>query len=94
MAYNFMDQVIRAKVGKDAYNKIKWKDDQRRNSGQNKRHEVVKAYAAGSSDKKSYVGTLPLCDKCKFHHHRSPCPAPYENYKKPKKLVRTITLLQ
>ncbi|GJX43949.1 hypothetical protein Tco_0260625 [Tanacetum coccineum] len=64
-----MDQVVRAKVAKDANNKRKWEDGQRRNSSQNKRHEVVRAYDIGSSDKKGYAETLPLYDKCNLHHH-------------------------
>ncbi|GJZ25271.1 hypothetical protein Tco_0562730 [Tanacetum coccineum] len=69
IAYDLIDQVVRAAVARDADNKRKWEDDQRRNSGQNKRHEVVRAYVARSSDNKGYVGTLPLYDKCKLHHH-------------------------
>ncbi|GKC07439.1 putative reverse transcriptase domain-containing protein [Tanacetum coccineum] len=34
-----------------------------------------------TSSKTGYVGTLPLCDKCKLHHH-SPCPIKCGNYKK------------
>ncbi|GJQ92069.1 NBS-containing resistance-like protein [Tanacetum coccineum] len=64
-------------------NKRKREDDQGGNScqQQNKSQEVVREYVAavGSSDKKGYVRTLPLCDTCKFHHHHGPCPAPYEN---------------
>ncbi|GKD22033.1 reverse transcriptase domain-containing protein [Tanacetum coccineum] len=33
---------------------------------------VAKAYSAGPTKKKEYVGTLPLCNKCKFHHN-GPC---------------------
>ncbi|GJX35843.1 reverse transcriptase domain-containing protein [Tanacetum coccineum] len=48
---------------------------------QNKRNEVLRVYAVGSSDKKGYAGTLPLYDQCEFHHH-GPCQAPCENCKK------------
>nr|GEY53920.1 hypothetical protein [Tanacetum cinerariifolium] len=27
------------------------------------------AYTAGSGESKEYTGTLPLCNKCKFHHN-------------------------
>nr|GEV58935.1 hypothetical protein [Tanacetum cinerariifolium] len=27
------------------------------------------AYTAGSGERKEYTGTLPLCNKCKFHHN-------------------------
>ncbi|GKA03123.1 putative reverse transcriptase domain-containing protein [Tanacetum coccineum] len=30
---------------------------------------VAIAYTDGSSKKKGYAGTLPLCNKCKFHHN-------------------------
>ncbi|GKC02608.1 reverse transcriptase domain-containing protein [Tanacetum coccineum] len=30
---------------------------------------VAIAYTAGSSKRKEYAGTLPLCNKCKFHHN-------------------------
>nr|GEV32468.1 reverse transcriptase domain-containing protein [Tanacetum cinerariifolium] len=32
----------------------------------------ARAYSAGPSEKKEYAGTLPLCNKCKFHHN-GPC---------------------
>nr|GEZ13356.1 hypothetical protein [Tanacetum cinerariifolium] len=84
MAHDLMDQVIRSKVGKDVENKRKWEDDQGGYSchQQNKRREVVRVYAGGSSDKKGYAGTLPLCDQCEFHHRHGPCPTPCENYTK------------
>ncbi|GJR67287.1 hypothetical protein Tco_0013352 [Tanacetum coccineum] len=30
---------------------------------------VAISYTAGSGERKEYVGTLPLCNKCKFHHN-------------------------
>ncbi|GKD19170.1 RNA-directed DNA polymerase, eukaryota, partial [Tanacetum coccineum] len=30
---------------------------------------VAIAYTAGSCERKEYAGTLPLCNKCKFHHN-------------------------
>ncbi|GJY76487.1 RNA-directed DNA polymerase, eukaryota [Tanacetum coccineum] len=32
-------------------------------------HGVAIAYTAGSSERKEYAGTLPLWNKCKFHHN-------------------------
>ncbi|GJU54869.1 putative reverse transcriptase domain-containing protein [Tanacetum coccineum] len=70
MAYNLMDQVVRAKAAKNVDNKRKWDDNQRGNSGQqNKRQEVVRAYTAGPSDKKRYARNAPYCSKCKLHHN-------------------------
>ncbi|GJT68179.1 hypothetical protein Tco_1019659 [Tanacetum coccineum] len=37
-----------------------------------KRQSVAQAYAVGTGERKEYAGTLPLCNKCKFHHH-GPC---------------------
>ncbi|GJT01222.1 hypothetical protein Tco_0822391 [Tanacetum coccineum] len=34
-----------------------------------KKQGVAIAYTAGSSKRKEYAGTLPLCNKCKFHHN-------------------------
>ncbi|GKE97704.1 hypothetical protein Tco_0021055 [Tanacetum coccineum] len=34
-----------------------------------------------SSEKKEYAGTLPFCNKCKFHHN-GPCTAKCANYKR------------
>ncbi|GKA18663.1 reverse transcriptase domain-containing protein [Tanacetum coccineum] len=37
-----------------------------------KRQNVAQAYIVGSGERKEYAGTLPLCNKCKFHHN-GPC---------------------
>ncbi|GJZ94564.1 hypothetical protein Tco_0666767 [Tanacetum coccineum] len=74
MSHDLMDQVVRGKVTRDADNKRKREDDQSRYSSQNKRHEVVRGYAVRLSDLKGYPETLPLCDKCKLHHHHGSCP--------------------
>ncbi|GJT38644.1 putative reverse transcriptase domain-containing protein [Tanacetum coccineum] len=46
-----------------------------------KRQSVAQAYAVGTGERKEYARTLPLCNKCKFHHH-SPCTVKCANYKK------------
>ncbi|GJT27719.1 putative reverse transcriptase domain-containing protein [Tanacetum coccineum] len=38
-------------------------------SQQNKEHKVLRAQNTKPSNKKVYAGTLPLCNKCKFHHN-------------------------
>ncbi|GJV33327.1 hypothetical protein Tco_1393727 [Tanacetum coccineum] len=43
-------------------------------SKQKKRRRVIKAPTARPRNKKGYAGTLPLCNKCKFHHI-GPCTA-------------------
>ncbi|GJX16860.1 hypothetical protein Tco_0217692 [Tanacetum coccineum] len=37
-----------------------------------KKQGVAIAYTDGSGERKEYAGTLPLCNKCKFHHN-GPC---------------------
>ncbi|GJR47251.1 reverse transcriptase domain-containing protein [Tanacetum coccineum] len=42
-----------------------------------KRQNVAQAYTIGTDERKEYAGTLPLCNKCKFHHngyYKSDCP--------------------
>nr|GFC18389.1 reverse transcriptase domain-containing protein [Tanacetum cinerariifolium] len=34
-----------------------------------KRQNVAQAYAVGTGERKEYDGTLPVCNKCKFHHN-------------------------
>ncbi|GKA91764.1 hypothetical protein Tco_0813689 [Tanacetum coccineum] len=48
---------------------------------------VAVAYAARSSERKEYVGTLPLCNKCKFHHNGQ-CTVKCANYKRVGHLTR------
>ncbi|GJY68185.1 hypothetical protein Tco_0471167 [Tanacetum coccineum] len=48
---------------------------------------VVQGYTVGSGEKKEYVETLPLCNKCKFHHH-GPCTVKCANCKKVGHLTR------
>ncbi|GJX61155.1 reverse transcriptase domain-containing protein [Tanacetum coccineum] len=58
------------KVAGNASNKRKWKGDHNggSNQQQNKEHKVFRAHAVGPNNKKEYARTLPLCNKCKFHH--------------------------
>ncbi|GKB12900.1 putative reverse transcriptase domain-containing protein [Tanacetum coccineum] len=46
-----------------------------------KRQNVAQAYAAGTGERKEYAGTLPLCNKCKFHHN-GPCTVKCANCKR------------
>ncbi|GJU57976.1 putative reverse transcriptase domain-containing protein [Tanacetum coccineum] len=48
---------------------------------------VVQAYAAGTGERKEYAGTLPLCNKCKFHHN-GPCTVKCANCKRVGHLTR------
>ncbi|GJX54407.1 copia protein [Tanacetum coccineum] len=83
MANNLMHQKVRAIGTRDANNKRKWEDEQEgiHRQQQNKRQEVGRVYVVGTGNNTSYAKTLPLCDKCKLHHH-GPCPVKCGNCKK------------
>ncbi|GJV15858.1 reverse transcriptase domain-containing protein [Tanacetum coccineum] len=53
----------------------------------NKRQNVAMAYTEKSFEKTEYTGTLPLCNKCKFHHNGS-CAAKCTNCKRVGRLAR------
>nr|GEZ23548.1 reverse transcriptase domain-containing protein [Tanacetum cinerariifolium] len=66
------DQKIRTFAKRQAGNKRKLDSNPRDNQVQQspfKRQNVARAYAVGPNEKKEYAGTLPLCNKCKFHHN-------------------------
>ncbi|GJY01787.1 putative reverse transcriptase domain-containing protein [Tanacetum coccineum] len=46
-----------------------------------KRHNMARAYTARPDEKRVYVGTLPLCTKCKLHHN-GPCTVKCETCKR------------
>ncbi|GKD41232.1 putative reverse transcriptase domain-containing protein [Tanacetum coccineum] len=52
-----------------------------------KRQNVVQVYAAKTGERKEYAGTLPLCNKCKFHHN-GPCTVKCANCKRVGHLTR------
>ncbi|GKC73711.1 reverse transcriptase domain-containing protein, partial [Tanacetum coccineum] len=52
-----------------------------------KKQNVARAYFVGSSEKKEYAGTLPWCNKCKFHHN-GPCTVKCVNCKRVGHLTR------
>ncbi|GJY48940.1 putative reverse transcriptase domain-containing protein [Tanacetum coccineum] len=55
--------------GSLADNKRKFDDTSKNNQHQpSKRQDVARAFTAGSSEKKPYRGTKPLCSKCNYHH--------------------------
>nr|GEV74431.1 hypothetical protein [Tanacetum cinerariifolium] len=55
-------------VEKKAENKRKLDNDNQAQQQPPKKQNVAIAYTAGSSERKEYVGTLSLCNKCKFYH--------------------------
>nr|GEX80558.1 reverse transcriptase domain-containing protein [Tanacetum cinerariifolium] len=69
---------------RQAENKRMWENNPRDNHVQQpppKRHNVARAYTVGPGEKRVYVGNLPLCNKCKFHH-TGICTAKYKNCKR------------
>ncbi|GKB37333.1 putative reverse transcriptase domain-containing protein, partial [Tanacetum coccineum] len=71
MAHKSMRQIERQedKVAGNASNKRKWEGNHNGSSSQqNKEHKVFRAHSVGPNYKKEYLGSLPLCNKYKFHH--------------------------
>ncbi|GKB40841.1 putative reverse transcriptase domain-containing protein, partial [Tanacetum coccineum] len=69
---SLMNQKLLTYAARQAENKRKMDKNSRNNQAQQlpyKRQNVARAYAAGPGEKKEYAGTLPLCNKCKFHHN-------------------------
>ncbi|GJT25917.1 hypothetical protein Tco_0895854 [Tanacetum coccineum] len=71
-ATKLMDQKIRTITERQTEYKRKLDDNSSDNNAQQppfKRQNVARAYSARPSEKKEYVGTLPLCNKCKLYHN-------------------------
>nr|GEW13659.1 hypothetical protein [Tanacetum cinerariifolium] len=73
-ATKLIDQKIHTITEHQDENKRKFDDNNQTQQQPPKKKNVAMAYSAGSNEKKEYVGTLPLCNKCKFHHN-GPCTA-------------------
>ncbi|GKF27483.1 putative reverse transcriptase domain-containing protein, partial [Tanacetum coccineum] len=79
-----MDEKTHAYAERQAEKKRKYDDLSKNNQNQqqqNKRQNTGQAYTAGNSDRKSYVGSKPLCSKCNYNHE-GPCPPRCNNCKK------------
>ncbi|GKA52764.1 putative reverse transcriptase domain-containing protein [Tanacetum coccineum] len=69
MENELLDKKISTIAERQADNKRKYDDTSKNNQHQSsKRQDVARAYTAGSSEKKPYGGTKPLCPKCDYHH--------------------------
>nr|GEV19223.1 hypothetical protein [Tanacetum cinerariifolium] len=69
---DLMDPKLRTYAERQNDNKRKT-DDSSRNSQQQQPHKkqnVARAYTTGPGEKKVYIGDLPLCTKCNYHHTR------------------------
>ncbi|GJT87029.1 putative reverse transcriptase domain-containing protein [Tanacetum coccineum] len=81
---NLMDQKVHAYAARQADDKRRMDSNLRDNYVQQppyKRHNVARAYTAGPKKKREYTETLPLCNKCKYHH-TGPCTAKCKNCKR------------
>ncbi|GJW62542.1 putative reverse transcriptase domain-containing protein [Tanacetum coccineum] len=71
MATELMDKKVITIAERQAENKRKFENTSRNNQNQqqqNKRQNTGRAYTAGTSEKKPYGGSKPLCAKCNYHH--------------------------
>ncbi|GKA74508.1 hypothetical protein Tco_0780810 [Tanacetum coccineum] len=69
IATELMDKKIRTLAELQAKNKRKFDNNDQAQQQFPKRQNVAQAYTAGTGERKEYAGTLPLCNKCKFHHN-------------------------
>ncbi|GJU67823.1 reverse transcriptase domain-containing protein [Tanacetum coccineum] len=87
MATELMDKKISTFAERQAENKRKLDSNNQAQQQLPKRQNVAQAYAAGTGERKEYAGTLPLCNKCKFHHN-GPCTVKCANCKRVGHLTR------
>ncbi|GKG28665.1 reverse transcriptase domain-containing protein, partial [Tanacetum coccineum] len=82
MATELMDKKISTLAERQTENKRRKLDNNNQAQQQSpKRQNVAQAYAARNGERKKYVGTLPLCNRCKLHHN-GPCSVKCGNCKK------------
>ncbi|GJT91391.1 putative reverse transcriptase domain-containing protein [Tanacetum coccineum] len=86
-ATELMDKKISTLAERQAENKRKLDNNNQTQQQLSKRQNVAQAYAAGTGERKEYAGTLPLCNKCKFHHN-GPCTVKCANCKRVGHLTR------
>ncbi|GJW83651.1 reverse transcriptase domain-containing protein, partial [Tanacetum coccineum] len=84
IANNLMDQKLKGYAARSAENKRRFDNNLKDNRVQEpplKIHNVLRDYTVWNTNKKGYARILPLCKKCKLHHH-GPCPVKCGNCKK------------
>ncbi|GJT99240.1 DNA-directed DNA polymerase [Tanacetum coccineum] len=88
MATELLEKKIRTFAECQTENKRK-QDDSNNQAQQQplKKQGVAIAYTGGPGKRKEYARTLPLCNKCKFHHNGQ-CTVKCANYKKVGHLTR------
>ncbi|GKA36245.1 hypothetical protein Tco_0722736 [Tanacetum coccineum] len=87
IANDLMDQKVCAYAERQAENKRKFDNNNEAQQQPPKKQSVAIAYTAGSGERKEYAETLPLCNKCKFHHN-GPCTVKCANCKRVGHLTR------
>nr|GFC90184.1 hypothetical protein [Tanacetum cinerariifolium] len=68
-ATELMGKKISALVERQAENKRKLDNNNQAQQQPPKKQGVTITYIDGPGERNEYVGTLPLCNKCKFHHN-------------------------
>ncbi|GJS29757.1 hypothetical protein Tco_0490377 [Tanacetum coccineum] len=68
-ATELMDKKISTLAERQAENKTKLDNNNQAQQQPPKKQGVAIAYTTGPGERKEYAGTLPLCNKCKFHHN-------------------------
>ncbi|GJS98283.1 putative reverse transcriptase domain-containing protein [Tanacetum coccineum] len=74
LARSLMEQKVLTYAARQADNKKRMDNNPRNNHVQQlpyKKQNVARAYIVGLGEKKEYARTLPLCNKCMFHHNGS-----------------------
>nr|GFB18004.1 hypothetical protein [Tanacetum cinerariifolium] len=79
-------------VAENTSNKKKWGSNHDESlSQQNKGHKVPRAHTTWLINKKTYAGSLPLCNQCKSHHS-GPCTVKCGNYKKVSHIIQNYRI--
>ncbi|GKA16379.1 hypothetical protein Tco_0696126 [Tanacetum coccineum] len=68
-ATELMDKKISTLAEHQAENKRKLDNNNQAQQQPPKKQGVAIAYTVGPGERKEYAGTLPLCNKCKFHYN-------------------------
>ncbi|GJX63781.1 hypothetical protein Tco_0296681 [Tanacetum coccineum] len=86
-ATELMDKKISTLAERQAKNKRKLDNNNQAQQKPPKKQGLAIAYTARPGKRKEYAGTLPLCNKCKFHHNGQ-CTVKCANYKRVGHLTR------
>ncbi|GJX25187.1 reverse transcriptase domain-containing protein [Tanacetum coccineum] len=96
MANELMDNKVSTIAERQSENKWKFENTSRNNQNQqkqNKRQNTGRAYTAGTSEKKPYGGSKPLCAKCNYHHDGFVKELPTDGKTIMKRHLRTVPVI-